>query len=787
MLAYSIVRPIHNAPKAVRNTLVVARLSAGERTALQAACARAGVEPTFESDVAQARRRLVQVVEPIRTVIIDPDLEGAERLIAWIRSDLGLMRTIVIALVAQPTEGAYQHAHAIGADDVALRSDLGTATRRLAATASNDEPTEAEAWRGRACVVHPNGLRRRLLGRVLRQAGFEVAFATSEDEVRRVVEEAPERIELLVVAQPLLDETPDLISRVREAASGESLPAVVLRNADDSERAGETIGHVGIVADDAAADALLFVVNELFAGKTTELRASPRLLFSTLCAFRREHELSPSYGLTYNVSRRGLFVRTLDPPAAGSPIWFELRPPGRTGVVHLRGEVMWAREAGAKSDALAPPGFGVRLLEAQCPPGDLASYWHAYQAFRDAPRSYRIGEGGNLEPSPRDRISAVPDSEGRILVADDDDRLTRVYRRVLEQQGYEVTLARSGQEALAMFNRGRFDAVITDLEMPEPKGLELLRRIRKHDETVPVIIATGAPSTETAIEALEHGAFRYLTKPFDRVDLLEIVQRAVSVGRLTRLQRKLLDVHASELAPANEIELEEVFKRALDQLYLVYQPIVSVSRRETYAHEVLVRSHDPALPHPGALFGAAETLGRLQHLSRAIRTLAPEPMAGSGGRLFVNIHPGDLLDCDLYDPDSPLARVADQVTLEITERASLSEIPDLKQRIADLRTIGFSIAVDDLGAGYAGLTSLAQLEPDVAKLDMALVRDIDKSPTKQRLVRSFAQLCAELDIVLITEGVETEAERDALAAVGCDLMQGYLFAKPGLPFPTPSF
>jgi len=323
--------------------------------------------------------------------------------------------------------------------------------------------------------------------------------------------------------------------------------------------------------------------------------------------------------------------------------------------------------------------------------------------------------------------------------------------------------------------------------MPPPKGLELLRLIRQHDETVPVVIATGAPSTETAIEALEHGAFRYVTKPFDRMDVLDTVRRAVRVGRLTRLQRQLLDVHSSELDVPPEQELEEVFMRALDQLYLVYQPIVSLSNQSVYGYEVLVRSHDPAMPHPGALFGTAEELGRIKYLSRAIRAMAPAPLCDGEQRLLVNIHPADLLDEQLYDPDSPLAAISDRVTFEIVERATLAEVPDLRQRIADLRSIGYAIAVDDLGAGYAGLTSLAQLEPDVAKLDMGLVRDIDQSPTKQRLVRSFTELCAELNIALITEGVETPAERDALRDVGVDLMQGYLFAKPGLPFPEPTF
>jgi EAL domain-containing protein (putative c-di-GMP-specific phosphodiesterase class I) len=97
--------------------------------------------------------------------------------------------------------------------------------------------------------------------------------------------------------------------------------------------------------------------------------------------------------------------------------------------------------------------------------------------------------------------------------------------------------------------------------------------------------------------------------------------------------------------------------------------------------------------------------------------------------------------------------------------------------------MGFRIAVDDLGAGYAGLTSFAMLEPELVKLDMTLVRDIDRSPTKQKLVRSVAGLCKELGMMVVGEGVETAAERDVLISCGCDLLQGYLFAKPDRPFP----
>jgi EAL domain-containing protein (putative c-di-GMP-specific phosphodiesterase class I) len=124
------------------------------------------------------------------------------------------------------------------------------------------------------------------------------------------------------------------------------------------------------------------------------------------------------------------------------------------------------------------------------------------------------------------------------------------------------------------------------------------------------------------------------------------------------------------------------------------------------------------------------------------------------------------------------------VVLEITERAALDQVKDLMARMEQLRKMGYRIAVDDLGAGYAGLTSFAQLEPEVVKVDMSLVRGVDASPTKQKLLGSIIGLCHDLDIQIIAEGIETEAERDTVVRLGGDLCQGYLFARPGRPFPT---
>ncbi len=191
-------------------------------------------------------------------------------------------------------------------------------------------------------------------------------------------------------------------------------------------------------------------------------------------------------------------------------------------------------------------------------------------------------------------------------------------------------------------------------------------------------------------------------------------------------------------------------------------------------------------PSPIAVLDAAERLDRLMELGRRIRSRASDPMndAAPEALLFVNLHARDLEDENLVSPAQPLSKIASRVVLEITERASLDDVKDAKERIARLRELGFRIAVDDLGAGYAGLTSFAQLEPEFVKLDMSLVRDVDKNAAvKQKLVRSMCALCKDMGITIVAEGIETRPERDMCLKLGCDLLQGYLIAKPGRPFP----
>jgi EAL domain-containing protein (putative c-di-GMP-specific phosphodiesterase class I) len=155
------------------------------------------------------------------------------------------------------------------------------------------------------------------------------------------------------------------------------------------------------------------------------------------------------------------------------------------------------------------------------------------------------------------------------------------------------------------------------------------------------------------------------------------------------------------------------------------------------------------------------------------------------GLVFVNLHVRDLFDPTLTSPFTGLTRIARRVVLEITERSSLEGIEGLADRVAELREVGYAIAVDDLGGGHARMGHLTPLDTDFVKLDMSLVRDLDSHPVKQRLVSSVVSLCRESGVRVIGEGVETKAEADVLTDLGCDYLQGYLIARPGPPFVDP--
>jgi EAL domain-containing protein (putative c-di-GMP-specific phosphodiesterase class I) len=383
--------------------------------------------------------------------------------------------------------------------------------------------------------------------------------------------------------------------------------------------------------------------------------------------------------------------------------------------------------------------------------------------------------------------SFPPKGTSTVLLVDDELLFLRALSRGLGEAGYRVELCTSAPEAVERVKAGGIDVVVSDISMPGMTGLELLRTIRLSEPDLPVVLVTGLPALESATEAIEYGALKYLVKPVDPKALKATVGQAAQLYRLARMKRQALEIMGVTSGASDRAGLEAQFERALSSLWVAVQPILRAEDGSVFGYEALLRSGEPALPGPAEVLDAAERLGLLNRLGRVVRERAAQPLREQDTMLFVNLHPEDLLDPELNASTSALAAIADRVVLEVTERASLDHVGDLRVHVRELRERGFRIAIDDLGAGYAGLTSFALLEPDIVKLDMGLVRSVDTNPVKRKLVASMTTLCKDMGLLVVAEGVETHAERDVLIELGCDLLQGYLFARPGPPFPAVSW
>ncbi len=372
----------------------------------------------------------------------------------------------------------------------------------------------------------------------------------------------------------------------------------------------------------------------------------------------------------------------------------------------------------------------------------------------------------------------------RILIAEDDHLQLRAYARALRAVGFEVDHADNGEAAVNLLLNGSYDAVVSDISLPLIDGVGVLQAAHRRDPDMPVVLITGTPRLDTAVAAVENAAFRYLLKPLAPADLQDTVIYCAQMHRLAILRRMAINTAGEAWSPAEDhAGLTEALDRALTSIWMAFQPVVSLKSKRIFAYEALLRSEETMLGNPCALLSAAERLGRVGEIGRMVRDrVALEVPSCPAQFVFVNLHSHDLLDDHLYDSNSLLSKVADRVVLEVTERASLASVTDIEARMAQLRGLGFRIALDDLGAGYSGLASFTTLQPEVVKYDMSLVRGVESSPTRRKVISSMTSLFAEMDMRVVAEGVETTAERDTLTELGVDLLQGYLFAKPARGF-----
>lgn len=260
-----------------------------------------------------------------------------------------------------------------------------------------------------------------------------------------------------------------------------------------------------------------------------------------------------------------------------------------------------------------------------------------------------------------------------------------------------------------------------------------------------------------------------------------------------RLERQIYRGIREAASSSNSVEQRELARKSADlretlrtgALYIDYHPIVVADTQEIFGYEALARGTMRSMRRPEVMFEVAAQSDMIWELSRLCRNTAIRGMKDrleKGQLLFINIDPQDFFDPSFTETDLDVPDPA-CVVLEITERTAIKDYPKFRGRLKDFRNRGYRFAVDDAGSGYAGLGSIANLEPDFIKLDISLINCIDENFIKQNLVETMVRFANDQGAKVIAEGVERAEEYEAVKQLGVHLVQGF-FLHPPTPDPV---
>lgn len=385
-------------------------------------------------------------------------------------------------------------------------------------------------------------------------------------------------------------------------------------------------------------------------------------------------------------------------------------------------------------------------------------------------------------------------TDASVLVVDDQPINLALLERMLRSAGLEqVTTETDARKAVQQFLEVGPDLVLLDLHMPHLDGFEIMAAIRAvlpEGTFLPIVMLTGDVTHEVRDRALSSGATDFLTMPFDHAEVLLRVRNLLDARALyTALQRHnhVLQAHIEarredeRRRTAHQQQLEERIDSVLEEgaIRIVFQPIADLRSGQILGLEALSRfDREPQRP-PNEWFAEAATVGRGAALElAAIRAaLTQLPLVPDGMFLSLNVSPSTAMGAGLA---SVLEGIdGNRIVLELTEHARVDDYAALVAVLDRFRSDGVRIAVDDAGAGYAGLRHVLRLRPDILKLDNSLVSGIHVDPARHALGTAMVTFAREIGATIVAEGIETLHELEALRDLEVPWGQGYHLAHPG--------
>lgn len=376
-----------------------------------------------------------------------------------------------------------------------------------------------------------------------------------------------------------------------------------------------------------------------------------------------------------------------------------------------------------------------------------------------------------------------------VLVAEDHDFQRRTTARMLRSLGVrEVLEAGDGGQALALIRgaaRAPVDVVVCDLDMPGMDGMELLRHLGEDNSAASVIISS---EKERALLNSVHKMARaygvrllgVIEKPVTRAGLEELIARHQAT--------KPNPAHRSAGNPG--FSLEQILRGVQHkQFEPFFQPKVELKSGRIAGAEALARWRHPehGVVSPHAFIALLEQSGKIDELTFLMLEKAADACRdwlerGLELTVSVNLSLVSLTDTTLADRVTQAVRSIGldprHMILEITETAAMTEVAPALENLARLRMRGFGLSVDDYGTGFSSLRQLTRVPFTELKIDQGFVAGCATNDALRTIVESSVQMAHRLGIKSVAEGVETQADWDALKAAVCELAQGYFIAKP---------
>jgi EAL domain-containing protein (putative c-di-GMP-specific phosphodiesterase class I)/DNA-binding NarL/FixJ family response regulator len=384
------------------------------------------------------------------------------------------------------------------------------------------------------------------------------------------------------------------------------------------------------------------------------------------------------------------------------------------------------------------------------------------------------------EAAPPDTVEPI-----RVMVADDEDAIRAALSSLLAADPRIVVIgeASDAQAAIEIATERRPNIALLDVRMPRGGGPRAAQEITTRSPDTRVIALSALEDAGSILEMLDAGASAYVGKDEDAAQIVSTIHRLMAeppASLETSRERAFDELLGGRGWLDRKRQRAEQITRIIRAggPRIVYQPLFTLGEGRCVGAEALSRFDALPTRSPQRWFEEAERCGLLVDLELAAVEAALDGLDGlpAGAFLSVNVSP---VTCCAGELAETIARVdPERIVLEITEHAQVADYAQLDRCLAALRSRGVRVAVDDTGAGFASLSHVLAVAPELIKLDIQMCRDIEHDEARRALVHALADFAAHIGADVVAEGIESSDQLLALREAGVRLGQGFFLGPP---------